>query len=85
MLPRRGTTFIREIPASASEQLAPTIILIHGWTVTTDLNFHAVFYPLAEQTGSRVIGMDQRGHGRGIRPRALFRLDECADIAVSIR
>ena len=79
-LPGRGTTFIRDIPAAASQRsTAPTIILIHGWTVTTDLNFHQVFFPLAEKTGARIIGMDQRGHGRGIRPRALFRLDECAD------
>lgn len=79
-LPGRGTTFIRDIPSRALQQAsAPTIILIHGWTVTTDVNFHEVFFPLADRTGARIIGMDQRGHGRGIRPRALFRLDECAD------
>jgi 3-oxoadipate enol-lactonase len=76
-LPGRGTTFIRDLPATKVG--APTIILLHGWTVTSDLNFHLVYDLLANRTGARIIAMDQRGHGRGVRPRTLFKLDECAD------
>jgi 3-oxoadipate enol-lactonase len=76
-LPGRGATFIRDLPATKAD--APTIILLHGWTVTSDLNFHRIYRPLAKQTGARIIAMDQRGHGRGVRPKTLFKLDECAD------
>lgn len=87
-LPRRGRTFIREVAAAVNRGSGPaghrsnpsvTFLLLHGWTVTTDMNFHRVMCDLADQTGARVIGMDQRGHGRGIRPKALFRLEDCAD------
>jgi 3-oxoadipate enol-lactonase len=76
-LPGRGTTFIRDLPAAKTD--APTIILLHGWTVTSDLNFHLIYRRLSARTGARIIAMDQRGHGRGVRPKALFKLDECAD------
>ena len=76
-LPGRGDTFVYDVAATLPG--APTLVLLHGWTVTAALNFHEALLPLAEKTGARVIGMDQRGHGRGIKPRALFRLDDCAD------
>lgn len=70
----RGTTFVRELAGPAG---APTVILLHGWTVTADLNWFPAYEPLAEQF--RVVAMDHRGHGRGIRSRRRFRLADCAD------
>ena len=32
----------------------------------------------------RVVAMDLRGHGRGVRPRPFFRLEDCADDAVAL-
>lgn len=79
-LPGRGTTFIRETPAPAG---APTLLLLHGWTVTADLNWFTVYEALGRRFG--VIAMDHRGHGRGIRPDGdPFRLADCADDAAAL-
>ena len=57
----------------------PTIVLLHGWTATAALNWMHVFEPLAREY--RVVALDHRGHGRGIRPSGMrrFRLQDCAD------
>ena len=73
-LPGRGRTFIREL---AGPPGAPTLMLLHGWTATADLNWFACFHPLAERF--RVIAIDHRGHGRGLRSIEPFRLEHCAD------
>ncbi|MCU1344206.1 MAG: putative hydrolase [Acidimicrobiia bacterium] len=78
-LPKRGTTFVRELPGPAG---APTVILLHGWTVTADLNWYPTYQPLSEHF--RVIALDHRGHGRGIRTRRPFRLEDCADDAMAL-
>jgi 3-oxoadipate enol-lactonase len=52
-------------------------MLLHGWSATADLNWFACFAPLAEHF--RVIALDHRGHGRGLRTDAPFRLEQCAD------
>jgi 3-oxoadipate enol-lactonase len=75
-LPGRGTTFVREVPAPRGRKRAPTVVLLHGWTVTADLNFFRCFGPLG--TTYRVVALDQRGHGRGIKALP-FRLEDCAD------
>ena len=41
-LPGRGRTFVREL---AGPPGAPTLILLHGWTATADLNWFACFAP----------------------------------------
>ena len=56
---------------------APVVVLLHGWTATADLNWFACFRPLAEHY--RVIALDHRGHGRGLRSAEPFRLEQCAD------
>lgn len=78
-LPGRGVTFVREV---AGPPGAPVLVLLHGWTVTADLNWFGAYAPLGEQF--RVIALDHRGHGRGIRTRRRFRLTDCADDAVAV-
>jgi 3-oxoadipate enol-lactonase len=78
-LPGRGTTFVRTLGGPAG---APTVVLLHGWTATADLNWFTCYKPLAEQF--RVVAVDHRGHGRGIRSRKTFRMEDCADDAVAV-
>lgn len=73
-LPGRGTTFIRELPGPPG---APVVVLLHGWTATADLNWFPSYEPLGEHY--RVVAIDHRGHGRGVRSSRRFRLADCAD------
>ena len=73
-LPGRGRTFVRELPGPDG---APTVVLLHGWTTTAALNWSPSFAPLGRQF--RVLALDHRGHGRGLRSAAPFRLEDCAD------
>ena len=79
ILPGRGRLHLREMPGPPG---APTLLLLHGWTVTADLNWFAAYRPLAEHF--RVLAFDHRGHGRGIRSRRPFRLEDCADDAAAV-
>jgi 3-oxoadipate enol-lactonase len=78
-LPGRGTTFVRHVEGPPG---APTLVLLHGWTATADLNWFTTYHPLGRQY--RVIAIDHRGHGRGIRSKKAFRLEDCADDAVAV-
>ncbi|HWJ65006.1 MAG TPA: alpha/beta hydrolase [Acidimicrobiales bacterium] len=79
-LPGIGTTFVRD---SGGPPGAPTVLLLHGWAVTADLNFFTAYPSLAAQY--RVVALDHRGHGRGIRPKdGIVRLPDCADDAVAV-
>jgi 3-oxoadipate enol-lactonase len=78
-LPGRGTTFVRRIEGPVG---APTIVLLHGWTATADLNWFTCYEPLGQHFN--VIALDHRGHGRGIRSRKTFRLEDCADDAIAV-
>ncbi|HEX9814240.1 MAG TPA: alpha/beta hydrolase [Myxococcota bacterium] len=73
-LPGRGPIFVRE---SAGPQGAPTLVLLHGLGATGLLNWRSVFSRLEPKY--RVVVVDHRGHGRGMRIRAPFRLADCAD------
>ena len=78
-LPGRGTTFVRRM---AGPPNAPTVLLLHGWTASADLNWFTCYKPLAQHY--RVVALDHRGHGRGIRSKAPFRLEDCADDAIAV-
>jgi 3-oxoadipate enol-lactonase len=70
---------VRELDGPAG---APTVLLLHGWTATADLNWYPSYRPLGERY--RVVALDHRGHGRGIRSRKPFRLSDCADDAAAL-
>lgn len=73
-LPGRGLTFLTEVKGPPG---APVLVLLHGWTATAALNWFPSFVPLGRHF--RVLAIDHRGHGRGIRSRESFRLEDCAD------
>jgi 3-oxoadipate enol-lactonase len=64
-------------PVSTGSSRRRPIVLLHGWTSTAALNWFRCFEPLAQEF--RVVAIDHRGHGRGIRNRRPFRLEDCAD------
>ena len=79
-LPGRGTTFVRELPGPSPK--APTVVLLHGLAATGGLNWFSCFGDLSERF--RVVAVDHRGHGRGIRGQGRFRLADCADDVVAL-
>ena len=79
-LPSRGRTFVRQLAGPAPG--APTVLLLHGWTATADLNWFRCYAPLSRSF--HVLAIDHRGHGRGIRSRRPFRLEDCADDAAAL-
>ncbi len=78
-LPGRGEVFVRD---SGGAPANPVVLLLHGWTASADLNFFPVYACLAESY--RVIALDLRGHGRGMRSIAPFSLEDCADDAAAL-
>jgi pimeloyl-ACP methyl ester carboxylesterase len=70
----RGSTFV--VDTGAPRDGAPTLVLLHALCCTGLLTWYPAIAPLAERY--RVVTLDQRWHGQGIRsPR--FRLEDCAD------
>jgi pimeloyl-ACP methyl ester carboxylesterase len=59
------------------------VMLLHGWMASADLNWGAAFDDLAG-AGYRVLAIDHRGHGRGLRPLGRFRLEDCAADAAGV-
>ncbi|HXV92988.1 MAG TPA: alpha/beta hydrolase, partial [Pseudonocardia sp.] len=60
---------------------APALVLLHGVTLTSALNWSAVVGTLARSY--RLILLDQRGHGDGLRCRT-FRVEDCADDVAAV-
>ena len=81
VLPRRGRTWVYDSGAGPSRE-GPALLLLHGWTSTAALNFFRCFPALSARY--RVVALDHRGHGRGIRSRFPFRLEDCADDAAAV-
>lgn len=74
----RGEFFVRDSGADG-----PPVLLLHGWMFAADLNWGLAYASLA-QAGYRVIALDHRGHGRGLRTPAPFRLSDCAADAAAV-
>jgi 3-oxoadipate enol-lactonase len=72
-IPCRGRAWVWDTGGAGR----PTVLLVHGWTSTAALTWCRCFGPLEEKW--RVVAMDLRGHGRGIRSRWPFTLEACAD------
>ncbi len=81
IVPRRGEFFLRD--SGETDPARPAVMLLHGWMVTADLNWHGAYDALAA-AGYRVLAVDHRGHGRGLRAMAPFRLEDCAADAAAI-
>ncbi len=79
-VPRRGELFLRDTGGDG-----PPVMLLHGWMATADLNWCGAYGDLVD-AGYRVLAIDHRGHGRGLRSLAPFRLADCAgDAAAALR
>ncbi|HQY13930.1 MAG: alpha/beta hydrolase [Actinobacteria bacterium] len=77
VLPGRGEVFYRY--HRHANPAAPTLLLLHGWTASADLQFFTAYEALAEHYS--FVAIDHRGHGRGLRSPAKFDLVEVADDA----
>ena len=78
LVPGRGEFFVRDSGGDG-----PPVLLIHGWMFPSDLNWLHTYGPL-QRAGYRVLAMDLRGHGRGLRSGVAFRLGDCADDAAGV-
>lgn len=79
-VPGRGEYFVRRHVHRDPD--APTVLLLHGWTASADLQFLAAYRALAEKFS--FIGIDHRGHGRGMRTVEAFSLEVAADDAAAV-
>jgi 3-oxoadipate enol-lactonase len=82
-LPGLGPLRIRDSGPPEGAPDAPTILLIHGWTVSADLNWCRTYEPIARR--ARVVAWDQRGHGAGgLRTSGRMRMEALADDAAAV-
>jgi pimeloyl-ACP methyl ester carboxylesterase len=70
-------------PRAEDAGRAGTVLLLHGWMFSSDLNWFTTYADL-QAAGYRVIALDHRGHGRGLRSPEPFRLQDCADDAAAV-
>jgi pimeloyl-ACP methyl ester carboxylesterase len=77
-VPGRGEFFLRDSGGDG-----PALLLLHGWMVSADLNWITAYDTLAG-AGYRVLALDHRGHGRGLRTPEPFRLADCAGDAAAL-
>jgi 3-oxoadipate enol-lactonase len=76
----RGEFFVRR--HVHPDPTVPTVVLLHGWTASADLQFFSAYKALAERVS--FIGIDHRGHGRGPRTLTPFEFDDVADDHVAV-
>ncbi len=74
-VPGVGELFLRDTDPDSFDR--PVVVLLHGWMFPADANWYPVYRPLSEV--ARIIAVDHRGHGRGLRPSKPFRLADAAD------
>jgi 3-oxoadipate enol-lactonase len=78
-LPERGEVFYRY---HERNEPGPTLLLLHGWTASADLQWFTAYESLAE--GYSFVAIDHRGHGRGLRSDEPFTLEAAADDAAAL-
>lgn len=76
----RGEFFVRH--QQHPDPAAPVVLLLHGWTASSDLQFFTAYAALSEF--ATIVGIDHRGHGRGLRPDVDVTLEDCADDAAAV-
>jgi pimeloyl-ACP methyl ester carboxylesterase len=74
----RGEFFLRDTGGDG-----PAVMLLHGWMASADLNWCGAYGALVD-AGYRVLAIDHRGHGRGLRALDPFRLTDCAADAAAV-
>ena len=77
-LPDRGTTFVTD----SGPREAPVVFLLHSVATTGLLCWYPVIPELEKRY--RVITIDHRWHGRGIRSRTPFSMEDCADDVIAV-
>jgi pimeloyl-ACP methyl ester carboxylesterase len=80
VVPERGELFYRR--HCHADPDAPTLLLLHGWTASADLQFFAAYTALAARYS--FVAIDHRGHGRGLRPSIPFSLEDAAEDAAAL-
>ncbi len=83
-LGERGTLGVRIHNGPTDRRRArkmPPLVLIHGWTVTANLNWFRLYESIGER--HTFAAFDQRGHGIGLRPPE-FSLEDCADDVIAV-
>jgi 3-oxoadipate enol-lactonase len=78
-VPGRGEVFVRE---QIGRPEGPPILLLHGWTASADINWFRVYDDVAGL--GRLVAVDHRGHGRGLRTAERFTLEDAADDAAAV-
>ena len=78
-LPRRGRTWLTDVPGPTAD--APAVVLLHAVGCTGMLTWFPSVEALAERY--RVVVFDQRWHGRGILSES-FSLHDCADDVAAV-
>ncbi len=82
-VPGAGDLFYRDT-GEPDAGFRGTLLLLHGWMVPSDLHWFQTYW-LLHQQGYRVIALDARGHGHGMRGQR-FELTDCAaDAAALVR
>ena len=80
VLDGRGEVFYRH--HRHADTSAPTLLLLHGWTASADLQFFTAYEELAAEFS--FVAIDHRGHGRGMRSAEKFQLEDAADDAAAL-
>jgi pimeloyl-ACP methyl ester carboxylesterase len=80
LLPGRGEVFARVHQHDDPDR--PTLLLLHGWTASADLQFFTAYRELCEHYS--LVAIDHRGHGRGLRTSQTFELEDAADDAAAL-
>lgn len=80
LVPGRGEVFVRW--HQHTDPTRPTLLLLHGWTASADLQFFTAYQALAEHYS--FVAVDHHGHGRGVRSPDSYELEDAADDAASV-